>query len=536
MSRSQNSIKNIITSNISQVLIIVLNFIVRTVFVRTLGMEYLGLSGLFTNILTVLSLADMGLGNAIIFKLYKPIEEKNERRIIALMKLYRKMYTCIGCIVAFLGVCVAPFLKYIIKDYDTFGKLGLNPVIILLLYVLQTASSYWFFAYKQSMVYAHQKTYLLTVKGYIVSVISAMCQIAVLVFWNNFFVDTFIAYTCVIILFSIIQNLVYARVADKYFPYLRSTTDEKISKEEIREILKDCGALFIYKADTAVISATDNIALSAMLNLATVGLYSNYRLIYTNIKNVLMKVMDSVGASVGSIHATGKLEWKRTIFRTINLATVILFGVISVPLAVVGDEFISLWIGDKFLGSCSVGIFGSQIKLSLAALIGIELYLYGMTLFLSKFRNGFGLFRQLKVRPVIGMIINLALTILLIPYLGASGTVISTIAAYAFTTCIFDPIVIIKHELHTSKVKYFMTNLLYSAVTVGAYVLSYLACSAIHGSGILFFIIHGFVSVFITGAVYIICFGRTETMRELLTFLPKNKLIKKICKLLFLPV
>jgi len=190
MSRSANSFKNIVTMYLSQILVIVLNFVTRTVFVYTLGEEYLGVNGLFTNLLSMFSLAELGVGTAIIFKLYKPIEEHNEPRIIALMKLFKKVYTVIGWVVAGLGLLCIPFLPYIIEDYETFEKLGINPIFVLMLYIFNSASSYWFFAYKQAIVRAHQKTYLLTLWGYGISIVAAAAQIFALLVTKDFILYT----------------------------------------------------------------------------------------------------------------------------------------------------------------------------------------------------------------------------------------------------------------------------------------------------------------------------------------------------------
>lgn len=531
MSRAQNSFKNIVAANASQVLLVLLNFLIRTIFVKTLGEEYLGINGLFSNILTVLSLADLGIGGAVIFKLYKPIEENDQDGQIALMDLYRRLCVCIGFVVAAFGILLIPFLKHIIKDYDSFASLGINPVIILLLYVFQTASSYWFFAYKQAVVYAHQKTYLLTVRSYFVSIASCICQMLVLLFWKDFLVNTFIAYTVVLLLFVIIQNTVFSFTADKYFPYLKSRPKRSVPINEIKSIFKDSGALFIYKANIAVINATDNIVLSALVSLSSVGMYSNYRVVFTNIKVLLDRIIDSIGASIGSIHATGNIEWKRNIFAAVNFATVFMYGVVSVPFAVVGDEFIKIWLGERFVID-SFSINGQIIPISLSVLIAIELYQAGQFAFLSKFRNGFGLFKQYKYRPIISMVINLVITVILVPHTGPAGAVIGTIAAYTLTFIIFDPIVIIKNELHTSLKRYYLKNVLYAVVVLISGVIAKILCSFIKGGGWITLIIHGCISVFVVTVVFLLSFIKTKEFYLLLTFVPNGKIksfFEKLC-------
>ena len=521
MSRTSNSAKNILTINISKVLMIVLNFVTRTVLIKTLGNEYLGINNLFTNILQMLSLAELGVGTAIVFKLYKPIEEYNESRIIALMHFYKRVYELIGCVIVALGAVIAPFLPHLINDFKKFDNLNLNPYFIFALYVFNTASTYWFFAYKQAIVRAHQKTYMLTVSSYVVSMFAYAFQIFALIVLRDF-----VIYTCYIILFNIIQNFVYAIIADKYYPYVKKKTDERISKEEIKDLIKDCGALLIYKSSSAVVSASDNIIISAFLGLNAVAVFSNYSMISLSIRQFLVGIISSLEASVGSINATGNIKWKQNTFKTINFATVLIYGIISVGIFVMMDDFIYLWLGNDYLIN-SFEYAGKTINFSLPLLFGIEVYIIGISNFLGMFRQSFGLFRQLKWRPLFTMIINLVIGISTVKYVGAAGTVIGTIIAYATTVLIVDPIVIINTSLDISVKKYFMKNAIYAIISVFAGFASWYICSLITGEGIIHFVIKGFVCVTITSVIYFLAFFKTNEFRMLLSFLPekiKNKL------------
>lgn len=524
MSRSVNSFKNIITLYMSQILVIVLNFVTRTAFVYVLGEEYLGVNGLFTNILSMFSLAELGVGTAIIFKLYKPIEEHNEPRIIALMKLFKKVYVIIGWVIVGLGLLCIPFLPYIIEDYETFERLSINPIFVLLLYVFNSASTYWFFAYKQAIVRAHQKSYLLTIWGYGVSIASALAQVVVLITTRNF-----ILYIAIVIVFNILRNFIYAWIANKKYSYLKKQTDEKINKAEIKDLFKDCGALFIYKANYAVINATDSIVISVISGLSAVGIYSNYHLLMTNIKALLHTIFDSIEASIGSIHATGNIEWKRTIFSAVNFVAVVIYGFVGIVVAAVGDDFIKFWLGSDYLSN-SFTFGGKVYYYSLPLFLGIELFLTGYTVFLGKIRNSFGLFRQLKFRPILGMIINLVVAVVLTPIIGLPGPVIGTIVANLCTIMIFDPIVIIKNELHTSIPKYFLKNLWYIAVTLVAGVLAIWSASFIPVDNFLMLIVRAIVCAFVVLVVYLIAFARSAEMKILIGFLPdgiKKKFVRK---------
>ena len=267
MTRTQNSLFNFITGVISTILIVLLNFVTRSVFIRQLGTSYLGIEGYYSSILSMLSLTELGFGSAIIFKLYKPIEEKNIARIQVLMKFYRNIYAIVGWVIVGLGLCFIPFLPHLIKDYGDLLSLGLNPVVLFLLYLFNSASSYWFFAYKSAFVTATQKSYVMTVAGYAISVAGSIAQILVLVFTRNF-----VLYVVVLIVQALVSNLLYAYICDKRHPYLKEKTSDRISKEELKDFFKDCSALLLYKINNVVVSSTDNIILTAFVGLYATGL------------------------------------------------------------------------------------------------------------------------------------------------------------------------------------------------------------------------------------------------------------------------
>lgn len=510
MSRTQNSILNFITNLGSSLLLVVLNFVTRSMFIRYLGTSYLGIEGLFSNILTMLSLAELGFGSAIVFKLYKPIEEQDRPRILVLMKLYRKTYFILGCVIAAVGICLIPFLPSLVKDYHRFADLGLNAVIIFLLYLFNSVASYWFFAYKSAFVQASQKTYLLNLLGYAVAIVNSICQILVLVFLRSF-----ILYLSVQIFFAVLTNLLYALVCDKRYPYIREKTSERISKEELKEFFKDCASLLLYRGSNTITTASDNVVLSAMVGLETVGYYANYLSIKTALRSLLYTFLSAVQASLGSIYSTGNLEWSRLVFRVVNFCTVLLYGIGAIGLAVLMDDFIQLWIGSEYIVTSWL-YNGQTVSTPIALLIGIEIFTYGQVLYCSIFRNAMGLFQELKFRPVASILVDLAICILTIPYLGIAGCVLSTIVSHLTTNLIFDPIVICKHGLKQSPWGYFLRNLSYKLVIILAGLLAWWVCGLIPFDGIAGFLLRGVVCVLVPSFSMVICFCRTTEFSFLL--------------------
>lgn len=221
-SRITNTIYNFISSIGGQIITIVMQFITRTVFINTLGSSYLGINGLFSNILSMLSLAELGVGSAIIFKLYEPISKNDIHRISVLMNFYKKAYWLIGIIVAILGIMLVPILPMLINDYDKLATLGINAVFIYLLYLLQSVSSYMFFAYKSAIIKANQKEYMVNIISYIFTILTGITQIILLVIFHNFELYVFIA-----ILNTIAQNIASAILANKLYPYIKEKTRRK---------------------------------------------------------------------------------------------------------------------------------------------------------------------------------------------------------------------------------------------------------------------------------------------------------------------
>jgi len=521
MSRTQNSILNFITGIGSKILLIIMSFITRTVFIRTLGDSFLGIEGLFTNILSMLSLAELGFGSAIVYKLYRPIAENDRPRILVLLKLYRKTYFIVGCVIAVVGICLIPFLPNLVEDYYRFEQLGLNAVFIFLLYLFSTVSSYWFFAYKTAFVQANQKSYLLNIVEYIVFIASSVAQILALLLFEDF-----VLYLVVQILFSILASFMYASVCDRKYPYTKEKTTDRISKTELKEFFNDCSALLLYRASTIVENASASIVLSSILGLHAVALYTAYSSVKVYIRSLLNTFLTAIQASLGSIYTTGKLDWSRQIFRIVNFCSNMLYGIFAIGIAVLMDEFLTLWLGSSYVVT-SWEAAGRTIATPIALLVAIEFFTTGQTTFCGSFRNAMGLFQELKYRPIASILVNLALCILTVPHLGIAGCMLSLIVANLTTNLIFDPIIIHKHALKESPRSYYLHNLSYKTALIATGLLAWRVCCLITLTGILGFIVRGALCVLVSGTILCLVFCGTEEFRYLIniikSFLRKEK-------------
>lgn len=497
-SRTKNSILSIFTGFVGQILTIIVNFICRTVFIKTLGVEYLGIYGLFADILAMLSLAELGFDTAISFRLYKPIAEKNESEVRAYLNFFRKAYLIVGGIIFFAGICLIPFLRFFIADYDSLHDLGINAGLVFILFLVQNTSTYLFFAYRSIVLKVDQKKYFLDTVSFLVSLLSGVAKIAVLVFTRDF-----ISYILCATSFLIIQNLINAVIATRSYPNYFKKSNDRICKQEKIDLFKDCGALLAYKVNGVVMKATDNIVLSAFIGLAIVGKYSNYLLIYSAIHGILHSVYLSVKDSMGNLFVTDDTGKKYFFFEVMNFMSMVLYGTAGVGIALIANDFIKLWIGSDPL-----------IPQPLPILIGIEMLLTGLKENLAQIRHVSGTFKQMWFRPVIGSIINVAASIILVRYWGISGVITGTILAAVFANLMVDPSVIHKYSFggYKSVWYYYKKNLVFLSVVLSVGIMDYILCQQMSFDNIfLTFIIHFVICIITVPLVFVMVFrNRSE--------------------------
>ena len=514
-SRTANTVYNFITSVFGQVLTIVLQFVVRTIFIQALGKSYLGINGLFSNILQMLSLAELGVGSAIIFKLYEPLAKKDKKRISILLDFYKKVYKIIGIIVGVVGLSLIPFLKYIVKDYNNLSALGINAILVYIMYLSKSVISYFFLAYKSAIVKADQKEYKLTIINYLVTFISSILQIIGLLLFKSFEL-----YVAISIFSVLLQNFLNARIAKKLYPYIDDKYDEKLSKEEKKNIYKDCGALLIDRINYVVLKATDNIVISMFLGLGMVGMYSNYYIFYTTISSIFTKIFESVKHSLGNLHTTNDINHEYLIFKIVNLISLLLGATAGVGIACVSSEFIKVWIGKEWI-----------IAQPFSILMGIEVLGLSTRNYLGRYRSTMGLFQQVKYRPLFGSIINLIASILLVRIIGISGVLLGTIIADWTTVMWYDPYVIHKFGFKNNfKIsKYYLKNTMAVIASVISGALSMYICNHFFiNYGWLSVILHSIIVLVLTPLTLLVLYRNTDEYRFL-----KNKvksIIKKVVK------
>lgn len=471
----------------------------RIIFIRYFSLEYLGINGLFSNILNVLSLAELGIGSAMIYSMYQPIASGNEEEICRLMNLYRSLYHKVAFFVAFAGLLLLPFLKYLVKEPPQIAYLN----VIYLMYLANTVSTY-FFSYKQSLIMANQKAYInmAYIQGF--KLIQTIAQIWFMIATRNYF-----CYLGIQILCSILTNLTLSRKADRMYPFLKTERKELPSIEDRGKIFKNIRALSMHRIGTVVIYNTDNLIISAFIGLATVGIYSNYKLVLSNMKNLLTHVHSSFSASIGNLVVSRDKETIYEIYEALNFLMFSIYGYCSSGIFLLINPFIRLCFGSQYLFSETV-VF----------LMCLDFYLTGMRQITLRFREAYGIFYQDRYKPLAESVLNLIMSLALVGNYGISGVLIGTIFSNLMTNFWVEPMMLMKYGLADHWKKrlrcYFKKYIGYTAVMLIAGTIAFFAIRTVGGDGIGNFIVKGIVMTVVYGSVFVAIFFRTKEFHFLL--------------------
>ena len=507
-SRTKNSIRNSSVSIITQVLTIGMDFFVKTIFIYILGKVYLGINGLFSNIITLLSLADLGIGVAIPYSLYKPLANKDTKKIQVLMKFYRNIYNIIGCVVLVIGLSLTPFLPYIIKDMPD----NINGIYFIYdLFVIHSALTY-FFVYKKFLIDSDQKSYITSKITFISSLLLNITRVILLVLTHNF-----IIYLSMSIVFVLIQNIWISITADKMYPFIKEKTNDKISKEDKDEITTNVKALLIYKIGTVVTLGTDNIVISKFMGLDPVGIYSNYLLITTSLNNVLNQLFNSITSSVGNLVATNN-ERSKKIYENLSFFNFYIYSLFSICLFILINPFIEIWLNNTYVLSTLV-----------AFLLALNFYLTGMGAVTNSFRSAYGLFYKARFRPILMVIINIVVSVILVKPMGIAGVLIGTIVSRILTIAWLDPLVIYKYGFKANVFEYYRRYIYYLLIFLVSSGILYYISTFFNTTNIFIWILCGIITFVIYNLLIIILFKNTDEFKyfyeKFYVFI--KKLIKK---------
>lgn len=504
-SRVKNSLRNSFWGATTNIVITFLNFIVRTIFIKVLGNEYLGINGLFTNILYVLNFAELGIGHAIIYNLYKPVAENDKERIKTLVNLYKRIYFIIGLLVLGLGLLVLPFMNFIIKETPDIKE---SLSLIYLIYLLETTCVY-FFGYKRSLLLVYQKNYINSLIDLICSVLKSLIQTFILIYTKDYML-----YLLVFLLSTLVSNIYIYLRTNKDYPFLKEKNIIKATKEEIKEIFINVKSLFLYKLGNTVLSGTDNIILSMLIGINAVGLYSNYSLIITAVSGILWTILSGLTGSIGNLNVYKDKNHQMNIFNEVLFLSSLLYGFGTLCLGLLLNSFITIWIGEEFLLSNLTVIF-----------LVVVCYLRGVAFPANVYRDTLGLFKEGRIMPFICSIINISLSILLGKLMGIKGVFLATIISIVTTTFWYMPKLIYKKVFDMNFFSYLKKIFIFTM----PFIISYFICNNILNlffrETLLIFIVKSLIVVMVTLIIYIVIEHNQREYKEI-----KRKLFEIIKK------
>ena len=489
-SRTAYSLMNMFANVAGYGINILASFICRMVFVRCLAQEYLGVSGLFTNILSMLSLTELGISTAIVYALYKPIAEDDHEKVASLMKFYGTAYKTIGCAVTVFGLALLPFLDVIIGEQPGITD---NLHYLYLLYLFNSASSY-FFSYRTTILTASQRNYIVVGINYAVVIVQNIIQIVVLITMKNF-----MAYLIVQILCGLLTNIITSQKAKKDYPYIAQKKVRPLSKEDKQGLAKNVKALVIYKLSGLLVNNTDNIVITYFNGLITTGVASNYTLLTGMISSLLSMIFNSMTASVGNLNAKESDETKYRIFKALNLANFWLYAWGTVGIVVVSGDLVCLLFGENYVLPQSVPI-----------ILAINFYMVGMQTAVLNYKSTMGLFRHGQYLLLLTAAINIIGDVVLGSRFGLVGIFAATAISRLFTNTWYEPYAVYKYGLHKNPVQYLWIYLKYLVIVISCTGICYFLCSFLQNTLVIRIVMKIIVCSIVPNLVFICILGRTE--------------------------
>ncbi len=492
--RTKNATRNIFFGVILRMYQIIAPFLMRTAMIYFMGVQYLGLNSLFVSILQVLNLAELGVGSAMVFSMYKPIVEDDKETICALLFLYRKYYRNIGFVIAGIGIVLLPFVPRLISgDIPN----NINIYVLYLLNLSATVLSYWLFAYKNSLLQAHQRLDVISKITLATSTIQYILQFLVLYIFRDYYL-----YVVVIVLIQIFTNIITAYIAGKFYPFY--TPSGLLEEREIVKINQRIKDLFTSKIGSVIVNSADTLVISAFLGLAELAIYQNYYFILSSIISFVAVVFNAVMAGVGNSLI---VESKEKNFRDLKVFTFIICWISGVCVCCflnLYQPFMKVWVGKKLM-----------LDYKMVICFSIYFYVFEINQLLNTYKDAGGIWHKDRYRPLVTAIVNLGLNLILVNVSGLYGVLLSTILSMVLVGMpwLFYNLFTVLFEYKYMK-EYIITILGYVIVSVLASMGTMIACDCIRINGILNLIIRLVMCLLVSNVVFGVCYAKKEEFKN----------------------
>ena len=491
-SRVQNTSRNIITGLTNKVVLLILSFASRKVFIQFIGVEYLGINSLFANVLTILSLADMGFGIAMSYSYYKPLAENDRVKLASLVQFYKRIYNIIASVVALAGICILPFLKYIINTDKQIDHIYIYYIIAL----TNTVISY-LFVYKSNIISADQKSYLINKLQLWVNIGKIIVQMGCVIFFRNY-----MAYAIIDVLATLLNNILISNTANKLYPFINQKNNISLDKKNQKDIFLNMKSVFLYKFSASIMSGTDSIIMSTIVGTTFVGMYSNYLTLTSQIISFVQIVFSSFTASIGNLVIENESKKNYEVFRIMQMISHIMSGIVSVGLLVLANDFVELWLGAEY-----------SMGKTMAFAIATNTYFTIAMQPIWSYREATGLYNKTKYVMVATAIVNIILSVIMGMYLGAPGIVFATVLARLSTYFWYEPYLVYKLYFKQKAVGYYLDFVISIILIFLSYIVTEKAFSFFKINGWFGWIIHAVLTCCFTGAFYFLRYAWTDEFK-----------------------
>ncbi|WP_249029426.1 lipopolysaccharide biosynthesis protein [Tannockella kyphosi] len=479
MSRRKKAVKNLYVSILCYSVNIVMAFGLRTIFIKVLSVDYLGINGLFTNILSFLSLAELGIGTAIVYSLYAPLADNDVELVKTYMLIYKKVYNVIGCLVFILGMCLLPALPYFIAGETSIESLNL----IYLLFIFNSASSY-FFSYNQSLLTADQKIYMVKFYSEIFKVCMMIAQAVLLIVTRDY-----IFYLIASIIFTLLTNIFLYYKTLRVYPFLKDKSSVScLDDEKKNKLITNVKALFLHKIGSLLVVGVDNIVISAFIGLSAVGIYSNYTLIIANISAVITLIEGSIRAGIGN-YVTKENDKKCYDFFMFND---FIWYVIYLFCAICLVNLLNPFIGTIWLNDTSY-----LFDMSIVIVIVLDFFIKGMRKNTLLFKEVYGIYDQDKFKPLFEGGLNLILSVILVQRMGIVGVLVATIITNVMINFLVEPYMVFKYGLKRDVKSYYVHLILKVFTSLIIIMVSMCVVSLIESNTVLAFVLRGVTAIIV---------------------------------------
>ena len=498
-SRTEYSMLNIAAGVGGYTLSVILSLVNRMVFTRCLPASYLGISGLFSNILSMLSLAELGVSGAIVYALYKPLAENDEQKIASLVRVFGTAYRAVGTFIGLAGICLLPVLHLLIGEQPQIRE---SIHVIYLFFLFDVASSY-FFTYRSTLLVAAQKNYLVTGVTYLFQCILAVVQAVLLYTTRNYLVYLVIQVSC-----NIGSYVCISRIAVRQYPYIARKGIKPLESQEKKKLFRDMRDLMIYKISGVLVNSTDNLIITYFSGLITTGLASNYTLLTNTLNSLLNQVFGGITASIGNHNVLEDESEIYDMYRFLNLLNFWLFGWAALGIFFCASDLVVLFFGQDY-----------RLPDSIPFVLAASFYLSGITNVDGTYKHTMGLFRHGRFTQLFTALLNIVFSLVLGNIWGLFGILLATVIARACTHLWYTPYVVYTYGFKRNPASYFLNYIKQLAILLCAACPCHFAMQLVSGPHIIQTILRMVLCSVISNAVFFVAFAKTKELARLKYYL-----------------